>query len=259
VSASTQNQALSALSFLYKNVLKVDLTWLEDVVRAKRPLRLPTVLARPEVMRLLGAMDGVPKLVASLLYGSGLRLLEALTLRVKDIDLQRRQVLVRNGKGQKDRVTMLPLGLLPVLERHLVRVSEQHRLDQLPPHPVFVKVPTALSRKYPRAEFEYGWRWVFPASRHYEDDVTHRFYRHHLHETVVQRAVRTAALALRLPNRVSCHTLRHSFATHLLESGYDIRTIQELLGHADVTTTMIYTHVVNRGPGGVKSPLDDLP
>lgn len=187
VSASTQNQALAALLFLYKHVLHVELAWLEDVVRAKRPLRLPTVLSRADVKRLIGAMGGVPKVVASMLYGSGLRLLEALTLRVKDVDSQRRQVLVRNGKGQKDRVTMLPIGVLPALERQLVVVSEQHRLDQRPQDPIAVKVPLELSRKYPRAEFEYGWRWLFPASRPYEDRVTHRLYRHHLHETVVQR------------------------------------------------------------------------
>ncbi|HEX4337024.1 MAG TPA: integron integrase [Polyangiaceae bacterium] len=257
VSASTQNQALSAILFLYRNVLGVEMGWLEDVVRAKRPVRLPTVLSREEVMRLLQRLRGTTQLVASLLYGSGLRLLEALTLRVKDVDFQRRQVIVRSGKGQKDRATMLPRRLIAPLQRQLVAVAEQHRLDQQAEQ-VLVKVPGAISRKLVTAESEYPWRWVFPAARPYEDRVTHRVYRHHLHETVVQRDVRAAAVGLQLPNRVSCHTLRHSFATHLLEAGYDIRTIQELLGHADVTTTMIYTHVLNRGPSGVKSPIDDL-
>jgi site-specific recombinase XerD len=183
--------------------------------------------------------------------------MESVSLRVQDLDFERRQVVVRDGKGQKDRVSMLPGELVEPLRRHLVAVAEQHRLDQGPPR-ILVPVPSAIGRKYPNAESEYPWRWVFPATRTYRDEVTHRLYRHHLHETVVQRAVREAVLRLSLPKRASCHTLRHSFATHLLESGYDIRTIQELLGHADVNTTMIYTHVVNRGPGGVKSPLDGL-
>jgi integron integrase len=257
VSASTQNQALSAILFLYRQVLGFHLEWLADVVRAKRPLRLPVVLAREEVARLLGKLEGAPRLIASLLYGSGLRLMEGLSLRVKDLDFARRQVVVRDGKGQKDRVTMLPGELIGPLRRHLVVVAEQHRLDQGRPR-VLVPVPPSLVRKYPHAESEYPWRWVFPATRPYRDEPMHRLYRHHLHETVVQRAVRSAVVDLGLPNRASCHTLRHSFATHLLEAGYDIRTIQELLGHADVNTTMIYTHVVNRGPSGVKSPLDGL-
>jgi integrase len=176
---------------------------------------------------------------------------------VQDLDFERRQVIVRDGKGQKDRVTMLPGGLIEPLRRHLVGVVEQHRLDQGQPH-ILVSVPSAIGRKHTNAGSELPWRWVFPATRPYRDEESHRLYRHHVHETVVQRAVREAALALGLPKRASCHTLRHSFATHLLESGYDIRTIQDLLGHADVNTTMIYTHVVNRGPGGVKSPLDGL-
>jgi integron integrase len=257
VSASTQNQALSAILFLYRQVLGLQLEWLTEVVRAKRPLRLPVVLSRDEVARLLESLEGTTKLVASLLYGSGLRLMEAISLRVQDLDFERRQVLVRDGKGQKDRVTMLPGGLVEPLQRQLVVVREQHRLDQGQPQ-IFVPVPSAVSKKYQGAESEYAWHWVFPATRTYRDEVNHRLYRHHLHETVVQRAVHEATVKLALPKRASCHTLRHSFATHLLEAGYDIRTIQELLGHADVNTTMIYTHVVNRGPGGVMSPLDGL-
>jgi integron integrase len=257
VSASTQNQALSAILFLYRRVLRLHLEWLTEVVRAKRPLRLPVVLARSEVASLLGSLEGIPQLVASLLYGSGLRLMEALSLRIQDLDFSRHQVLVRDGKGQKDRVTMLPAGLVRPLQLHLVLVAEQHRLDQKEPQ-VLTPLPDSLAKKYPSAESTYLWHWVFPAARTYRNETTHRLYRHHLHETVVQRAVHAAAVKLGLPKRASCHTLRHSFATHLLESGYDIRTIQELLGHADVNTTMIYTHVINRGPGGVKSPLDGL-
>lgn len=257
VSASTQNQALSAILFLYRQVLGLELEWLTEVVRAKRPLRLPVVLSRDEVARLLECLEGTTKLVASLLYGSGLRLMEAVSLRIQDLDFERHQLLIRDGKGHKDRVTLLPGGLVEPLRRHLVVVKEQHRLDQGQPQ-VLVPVPNAISRKHPSAESDYAWHWVFPATRTYRDEVTHRLYRHHLHETVVQRAVHDATTKIALPKRASCHTLRHSFATHLLEAGYDIRTIQELLGHADVNTTMIYTHVVNRGPGGVKSPLDGL-
>jgi len=219
VSASTQNQALSAILFLHRNVLGRELDWLTDVVRAKRPLRLPTVLSRAGVARLLEQMEGTPRLVASLLYGSGLRLLEALTLRTKDLNFGRRQLTVRNGKGMKDRVTMLPSGLIAPLERHLVSVREQHRLDNAGKPRVFVKVPSALVRKYPSAESELGWRWVFPAARAYVDAANHRAYRHHLHETVVQRAVRATATALGLPNRVSCHTLRHNAEFRIMPSG----------------------------------------
>jgi integron integrase len=257
VSASTQNQALAAILFLYRQVLGLHFDWLADVVRAKRPLRLPVVLSRAEVSRLLAGLSGTTWLVASLLYGSGLRLMECLALRIKDVDFDRRQVVVRDGKGGKDRVTMLPASVIEPLRRHLVVVQERHRLDQGRP-PVFVAVPTAVGRKSPGAESSFPWYWVFPATRTYVDREARQVRRHHVHETAVQREVRRAALAMALPKRTSCHTLRHSFATHLLESGYDIRTIQELLGHADVNTTMIYTHVVNRGPSGVKSPLDGL-
>lgn len=255
VSASTQNQALSALLFLYRDVLGRELAWLDDVVRARRPARLPTVLARGEVAALLRELDGVERLMASLLYGSGLRLLECCRLRVKDLDLGRGELLVRDGKGGKDRVTLLPAGVRGALGTHLARVKEQHDRDLA--HGLgSVELPAALARKYPRAAFEWGWQWVFPATRFYREAASGVHRRHHLHETVLQRAVREAARRARIPRPVSCHVLRHSFATHLLEDGYDIRTIQELLGHRDVSTTMIYTHVLNRGGRGVRSPLD---
>jgi len=257
VSASTQNQALSALLFLYRNVLGRELSWMDEIVRARRPSRLPVVLARGEVAALLRELQGVEKLMASLLYGSGLRLLECCRLRVKDIEFSRGELLVRDGKGGKDRVTLLPSGLRGPLQIHLARVSDQHGRD-LECGLGSVELPMALERKYPGAAFEWGWQWVFPATRFYLDPASGRRRRHHLHETVLQRAVREAARRARIPRPVSCHALRHSFATHLLEDGYDIRTIQELLGHRDVSTTMIYTHVLNRGGRGVRSPLDGV-
>ncbi len=257
VSASTQNQALSALLFLYRDVLGRELAWMDEIVRARRPARLPVVLARGEVAALLRELHGVERLMASLLYGAGLRLLECCRLRVKDIEFSRGELLVRDGKGGKDRVTLLPSGLREPLQAHLAGVRDQHGRD-LQRGLGSVELPEALERKYPRAALEWGWQWVFPATRFYLDLASGRRRRHHLHETVLQRAVREAARRARIPRPVSCHALRHSFATHLLEDGYDIRTIQELLGHRDVSTTMIYTHVLNRGGRGVPSPLDGV-
>ncbi|HEU4400709.1 MAG TPA: integron integrase [Candidatus Polarisedimenticolia bacterium] len=255
VSASTQNQALSALLFLYQEVLQIDVEWLANVVRAKRPVRLPVVLTRAEVDAILRRLDGVPGIMASLLYGAGLRLMECLRLRVKDIDMERNEIIVRDGKGRKDRITLLPARLKQPLAEHLERVRRQHDRD-LRAGAGFVELPDALARKYPAAPREWAWQWVFPATRSYFDAATRQRRRHHLHESVLQRAVKEAVRAAGIPKPASCHTLRHSFATHLLERGYDIRTIQELLGHSDVATTMIYTHVLNRGGRGVRSPLD---
>ncbi len=256
VSASTQNQALAAILFLYVHVLHRPVEALGDFVRAQRPSRLPVVLTRAEVRAVLAGMEGTPHLMASLLYGSGLRLLECARLRVKDVDLQRHEILVRDGKGAKDRVTALPHRLVAPLREHLERNRVQHQAD-LRAGEGRVAVPFALSQKYPNAGCDWPWQWLFPATRTYVDRETRERRRHHLHETVLQRAVRAAAQRAGIPKPVSCHALRHSFATHLLEAGYDIRTIQELLGHRDVSTTMIYTHVLNRGRLGVRSPLDD--
>jgi integron integrase len=255
VSASTQNQALAALLFLYATVLGRTLPWMDDLVRAKRPERLPVVLTRGEVCSILQRLGGPTSLVAGLLYGSGLRLLEALELRVKDLDLDRREIHLRDGKGRKDRRTMIPEAMRDRLTRHLEAVRAQHDAD-LAAGLGTVSVPDAIAVKYPAAPREWRWQWVFPATRHYRERGTDRRLRHHLHETVIQRAIRAAAIDADITKFVTPHTLRHSFATHLLERGYDIRTIQELLGHKDVATTMIYTHVLNRGPNGVRSPLD---
>jgi integron integrase len=254
-SASTQNQALAALLFLYKEVLGREVEWLGDVVHARRPQRLPIVLSQDEVRALLAKMRGLPRLVTALLYGSGLRLLEALTIRVKDLDLDRRELTVRDGKGRKDRLTMIPESLVDALTDQLATVRRQHDRDVASGHGD-VQLPDAIARKYPAASREWTWQWIFPAARHYEDATTGQRRRHHLHETVIQRSVRAACRAARIPKLATPHTLRHSFATHLPESGHDIRTIQELLGHSSVSTTMIYTHVLNRGPHGVRSPLD---
>lgn len=255
VSASTQNQALASLLFLYKEVLRTNLAWLDNLVRAKRPPRLPVVLTRDEVFAVLDQMFGTPRLMAALMYGAGLRLLECAQLRIKDVEFETNQIVVRSGKGDRDRVTILPQALKPDLQRHLADSYRRHQTD-LAIGAGWVAMPGALARKYPRAGRDWGWQWFFPATRTYHDRETGQRRRHHLHESAVQRAVRAAVYRAGIAKPASCHTFRHSFATHLLENGYDIRTVQELLGHKDVSTTMIYTHVLNRGPGAVRSPVD---
>jgi integron integrase len=258
VAASTQNQALAALLFLYKHVLEQPLDHVEGVVRASRPKRLPVALTRDEVRRVFAELDGIPQLVCMTLYGAGLRLTEGLCLRVKDVDLGRGEILVRDGKGAKDRVTMLPAALKRPLVEHLRVVRSQHTVD-LARGLGRAPLPFALRRKYATADRSWSWQWIFPATSHYRDRQTDIEHRHHLHESVVQKAVRRAARTAGIAKHVTTHTFRHSFATQLLEDGYDIRTVQELLGHADVRTTMIYTHVLNRGGLGVRSPLDGMP
>ena len=255
VSASTQNQALSAVLFLYDAVLGQRLPWMHEIVRAQRPARLPVVLSRDEVASLLSRLQGPVWLMASLMYGAGPRLLECAELRVKDVNLDRGELTIRDGKGGKDRVTLLPATVKGPLLDHLARVKAQHDAD-LAAGRGRVALPGALGAKYPNAASEWPWQWVFPATRMYVDRATGERRRHHLHESVLQRAVRDAARAAGLTRAATPHSLRHYAATHLLEAGYDIRTIQELLGHRDVATTMIYTHVLNRGGRGVRSPLD---
>lgn len=257
VSASTQNQALNALLFLYREVLRKEIGYVNGVVRAKRPKRLPVVLTRQEVRSIVGLLSGPEWIMGMLLYGAGLRLMECLRLRVKDVDFSRGEILVRSGKGDKDRITMLPAAVNEPLHRHLESVRKQYETD-LKSGYSGVSLPDALERKYPNAGKEWSWQWVFPASSLYIDRQSGLRKRHHLHESVLQKAVRNAALKAGLSKPASPHTFRHSFATHLLEDGYDIRTIQELLGHRDVSTTMIYTHVLNRGGRGVNSPADRL-
>ncbi len=259
VTAGTQNQALSALVFLYRDVLDLRVGWLASLVRAKRSERVPVVLTKDEVRRALSQLKGrgTPALVVAMLYGTGMRLLEALRLRVKDVDFAKNEITVRGGKGDRDRVTMLPERLKGPLLKHLAEVRTQHEAD-LVEGAGWVELPGALARKYPNAGREWGWQWVFPATRTYADGPTGQRRRHHLHETIVQRVFKEGVRSARIAKRASCHTLRHSFATHLLEAGYDIRTVQELLGHRNVNTTMIYTHVLNRGGRGVRSPADTL-
>ena len=256
VSSATQNQALAALRFLYRDVLGLPFR-ADEVVSAKRPVRLPTVLTRDEVRRLLDALPDNLRLVATVMYGSGLRLLEALTLRVKDVDLEKGELTIRSGKGDKDRRTVLSERVRPALAAHLSAVQRRHERD-LAAGAGHVELPGALARKLPGASTSWPWQWVFPATRIYVHTPTGQRRRHHLHESVLQRAIPAAARQAGLPKRVTTHTLRHSFATHLLDAGYDIRTVQELLGHTDVRTTMIYTHVLNRGGLGVRSPADVL-
>jgi integron integrase len=255
VAASTQNQALSALLFLYREVLQREIGWLDKVERAKRPSRLPVVLTRDEARRVFLNLHGRHRLMAGLLYGSGLRLMECVRLRVKDVDFGYLRITVREGKGGKDRVTMLPVNLAKALERELGKVRAQHEED-LERGFGQVHLPNALARKYPQAAREWGWQYVFPSSRLSIDPRTGQKRRHHTDESVLQTAVKKAVRAAGITKAATCHTFRHSFATHLLENGYDIRTVQELLGHKDVSTTMVYTHVLNKPGLGVKSPLD---
>lgn len=255
VSASTQNQALAALLFLYKQVLKIDLPWLGEVVRAKKPVRLPVVLSVSEVQQLMAQLQGDLWLIASLLYGSGMRLMEVLRLRVKDVDFARQAILIRDGKGMKDRITVLPQRLQQPLKQHLIAVHARHQLE-LDVGRGDVYLPFALQKKYPNAPREWGWQYVFPASSLSVDPRSGAVRRHHVDEKRVQRSFKRAVGSAGILKLATPHTLRHCFATHLLESGQDIRTVQELLGHADVKTTMIYTHVLNRGGMAVLSPLD---
>jgi len=257
VAASTQNQAKSALLFLYRVVLGIELPWLDEIVSAKAPRRLPMVLTLSQVRALLEAMNGPTGLLASLLYGTGMRLLEGLRLRVKDVGFERREIIVREGKGGKDRVTVLPENLIVPLQGQMARARALHDAD-LAAGRGAVWLPDALAVKYPRAPRAWGWQWVFPSTQLSIDPRTGIERRHHLNEASVQKAVSVAARAAGIDRPCSPHVLRHSFATHLLQAGYDIRTVQELLGHADVSTTMIYTHVLNRGGRGVRSPLDQI-
>lgn len=257
VSASTQTQALSAVLFLYRFVIGYEIGDLGGVIRARQSKRLPVVMTRDEVRAVLAEMNGDTWLMASLLYGAGLRLTECLRLRVQDLDFGQGEILVRDGKGGKDRVTVLPESLVQPLRQHLITVRATHERDRTEGWGRVV-MPSALDRKYPNAPASWEWQWVFPQQRRWKNPATGEQGRHHVHETILQRAVKTAAREAGIAKRVGCHTFRHSFATHLLEAGYDIRTIQELLGHKSVTTTMIYTHVLNRGGHGVRSPVDRI-
>lgn len=257
VSASTQNQALSALLFLYRHVLGREVVDLGQILRARKPSRLPVVMTREEVKAVLARLQGDKWLMASLMYGAGLRLMECLRLRVQDIDLSRNEITVRDGKGGKDRVTMLPESLKTPLQNHLREVKAIHEKDLREGYGR-VPLPDALDRKYPNASSEWRWQWVFPQENRWRSEKTGEQGRHHVDESILQSAFKQAVQKAGLTKRASCHTLRHSFATHLLEAGYDIRTVQELLGHKDVKTTMKYTHVLNRGGKGVHSPIDTL-
>lgn len=257
VSPSTQNLALSAILFLYREVLEIQLPWLDNVIRARKSPRLPVVLTQQEVQRVLANMEGKYWLMASLMYGTGMRLMEVLRLRVKDIDFERHEVIVREGKGNKDRRTMLPVTLTESLKLQLEKVRQLHQQDmEQGADPVYL--PYALEKKYPNAGREFGWQYIFPASKLSTDPITKKYRRHHLDAKALQRKIKQAVRNSGINKPASSHTFRHSFATHLLESGYDIRTVQELLGHKDVSTTMIYTHVLNKGGQAVNSPLDSL-
>jgi integron integrase len=257
VAASTQNQALSALLFLYRDILKIELPWMDDITRARKPQRLPVVFTREEVKHLLAQLEGTIWLMASLIYGSGLRISECTRLRVKDVDFHYGQLLIRDGKGQKDRVTMLPESLLEPLRTHLARVKILHERDLAEGYGR-VHLPYALAQKYPNADREWAWQYVFPATRISDDPRSDVRRRHHASSDSIQRAVKNAIRRARIVKPASVHTLRHSFATHLLEDGYDIRTVQELLGHNDLNTTMIYTHVLQKGGKAARSPLDRM-
>jgi integron integrase len=257
VSASTQNQALNAILFLYRHVLRVDVDWVEGITPARRPPRLPVVLSRAEIRTVLGQLHGTSWLQASLLYGAGLRVMECCRLRVKDVDFERREIVVRDGKGRKDRATVLPAGSVAAFREQLRRARALHRAD-LAAGCGAAMMPDAMARKAPHADREWKWQWVFPSRRHHVDPATGELKRHHRHESALQRDVREAVRASGIAKHATCHTLRHSFATHLLESGTDVRTIQTLLGHKDLSSTMIYTHVLNRGGLGVRSPLDSV-
>lgn len=257
VSASTQNQALSALLFLYRHVLGREVGNLGEVIRARKPKRLPVVMTRDEVREVLSHLVGSKKLMAGLLYGAGLRLMECLRLRVHDLDFGQGEILVRDGKGGKDRRTMFPESLMAPVKAHLESVKLLHGED-IAEGWGRVSLPDALEQKYPNASREWRWQWVFPQENRWKNMKTGEEGRHHLHETLLQRAIKEAVFKANIVKRIGCHTFRHSFATHLLEDGYDIRTIQELLGHKDISTTMIYTHVLNKGGRGVRSPVDAL-
>jgi integron integrase len=257
VSASTQNQARCALLFLFKAVLGVELPWLDNVAQAKAPKRLPMVLGRDEMQAILTRLTGTHWLIASLLYGTGMRIMECLRLRVQEVDMKRKEIFIRDGKGAKDRITMLPVSLIQPLQAHFVKVRELHQGDLAAGYGA-VYLPHALERKYPNAAKEWIWQYVFPVGKLSTDPRSGAVRRHHVQEQSIQRAVKQAVRDAGLTKAATPHTFRHSFATHLLEGGYDIRTVQELLGHADVSTTMIYTHVLNQGGRGVKSPLDNL-
>jgi integron integrase len=257
VAASTQNQALCAIVFLYKQVLQQPLPLLENIQRAKKPQKLPVVLSQEEVKQIFNHLKGIPRLIVTILYGSGLRISEAIRIRVKDIDFEYNQILVRNGKGRKDRLTVLPAVIIGRLQKQIKKVQLLHQKDT---KMGFGKVlmPKALNKKYPNAAKKLGWQYLFPSRKIARDPRSGLQHRHHVSDTFIQRAVQQAVKKTAINKHATCHTLRHSFATHLLKDGYDIRTVQELLGHKDVKTTMIYTHVLNKGGKGVKSPVDDL-
>ena len=255
VAPSTQNQAFNAIIYLYKNVLKIELGELDDIERAKQQKKIPVVFSPAEAKSVLANMNGVNKLMASLLYGTGMRLMECIRLRVKDVDFSNNRIIVRDGKGNKDRVTILPETLIDILKLQIKRVKIIHEQDLLDGFGS-VYLPYAIERKYPSAEKSFGWQYLFPASKNSKDPRTGKIHRHHINESVLQKAVKSAIQKIKFKQPASCHTFRHSFATHLLANGYDIRTIQELLGHENVKTTMIYTHVLNKGGLAVRSPLD---